>query len=90
MRLQKWYPPALSSLEEVTSVFCLSDSHFGISNWVSLTYCLGVFQTCFLMDLRASWSAVEPFKRGFSAAAWVGGVQRIPTGASRLEGGLQK
>ena len=55
MRVHKWCPSAFSSLEKVISVFSLSSvSHIRISNWISLTYCLGVFQA-----LAFWWSQVK-------------------------------
>lgn len=68
---QKWYPsalspadkhktakmslPALPSPDEVPVGSCLSRSCFKIRKCVTLTYCLGIFQSvAFVLDLRES------------------------------------
>ena len=74
MRVHKWYPSAFSSLEKVISVFSLSSvSHIRISNWISLTYCLGVFQALAFWWISGQVSLwLSPLKSGFSAAVWGG------------------
>ena len=74
MKMQKWCPAAFSSLEKVISVCSFSSvSHVRISNWISLTYCLGVFQApAFWWISRQVSLWLSPLKSGFSAAVWGG------------------
>lgn len=73
MKLQKWCPPVLSSPDKVLAGSYLSSSCFQFSEWVSLLYGPGTFQTiAFVLDLRLSGSLHEPFtsRPHFSIILW--------------------
>ena len=64
MRLQKWHPTIVSVPREIHwESACLSIGRIRISKWVSLTYALGTFQTCWI---SGQMGFCKPFKSRFS------------------------